>query len=770
LQQPTRSARILGRPGRPADLNDVLTRLSAMRGWIPTGGGLRDEDWAARHRLLTLLLAATVPLLTAFGVFRHALAVDWLVTVMAVLGCVVAAVSLRPRRLPSMFVALGFTIACAGFVTMCNGLTEAHFSFFIVVGALALYRDWTPFGVFLVATTFQHAIFGVLYGDHTFDHHSAMLHPWLWAFLHGVAVLIAASFQVIGWRLTENDELRAEENLDESRAQLSVAFDETPVPMAMIAPDGVILRTNSAYREWLGLADALAPGFTVADLPITALDGDAEPLFDLLLGAGEPVTVTRQFQRHNDGAIIWVEMHGTALHDRDGRLRLIFVHCLDVTSNRRHADELSHQVRHDSLTGLLSRAAFEQDLAALLAGHPGPACLLYLDVDRFKTINDGSGHGAGDGVLRTLAGRLMETVPDSSLVARLGGDEFVVALPGTLETGWDVADALVSAFAEPMDIDGSLMQVAVSIGLTIAQGAGQAEDAVLAADTAMYAAKRSGGSRVEVFNDDMRVTVRRRVLAEARLREALAGDTVETLPVWFQPVVSTADRRIVGAEALVRMRTPEGEILAPGHFIPVAEETGLVVPLGEHVLRRAVAHLIEWGDALGYVSVNVSPRQLAEPGFVPMLAELLAAHPDLDPFRLVLEITETALLSTAVDVQDRLRMIKALGMRIALDDFGTGYSSLTWLQSVPADVVKLDRSFVAGLAADPRKSSIISAVLWLARSLGMSVTAEGVEDEADWDTLRSADCPAVQGYYISKPLPAPEFASFLRASVTTAAA
>jgi hypothetical protein len=202
--------------------------MSTLRGWTPTGGGLRDEDWAGRHRLLTRLLAATVPLLTAFGAFRHTLAVDWLVTVTAVLGCVAGAVTLRPRRLPSMFVALGFTIACAGFVTMCNGLTEAHFSFFLAVAALALYHDWTPFGVFLLATTIQHAFFGVLYGDHTFDHHDATAHPWRWALLHGLAVLIAASFQVIGWRLTENEERRAQENLNESKAQLSVAFDETP--------------------------------------------------------------------------------------------------------------------------------------------------------------------------------------------------------------------------------------------------------------------------------------------------------------------------------------------------------------------------------------------------------------------------------------------------------------------------------------------------------------------------------------------------------------
>jgi diguanylate cyclase (GGDEF)-like protein/PAS domain S-box-containing protein len=547
-----------------------------------------------------------------------------------------------------------------------------------------------------------------------------------------------------------------------------VAFDETPVPMAMIEADGRILRTNAAYREWLGLPATLPDGFSVADLPLTPMDTDREPMFDVMRSDADSVTEVRQYLRHRDGEVIWVEVHSTGLRDKDGQLRLFFVHCLDVTSNQRHADELRRQVRHDSLTGLLSRGAFEEELVALLAGHPGPACVLYLDVDRFKSINDGSGHGAGDDVLRTLAARLASTVPHGSLVARLGGDEFVVALPGTLETGRQAGRAILAAFAEPMAIGGSRVQLAVSVGLTVAQGAGQAEDAVLSADTAMYAAKRGGGNRVEEFSDQMRVSVRRRIVSEARLREALDGNTVETLPVWFQPVVSTADRRIIGAEALVRMRTPDGEILSPFHFISAAEETGLVVPLGEHVLRQAVAHLLEWGDDLGYVSVNVSPRQLAEPGFVPMLADLLHANPQLDPARLILEITETALLSSSVDVQDRLQTIKSLGVRLALDDFGTGYSSLTWLQSVPADVVKLDRSFVAGLAADPKKSSIISAVLWLARSLGMSVTAEGVEEEADWNELRSADCPAVQGYYISKPMPADEFADFLRQSSISA--
>ncbi|MGX6600544.1 putative bifunctional diguanylate cyclase/phosphodiesterase [Micromonosporaceae bacterium Da 78-11] len=727
-----------------------------MRGWLPTGGGLRDEDWAGRHRLLTLLLAACVAGLTGFGVFQGGLTSSWLITVLLILPCVLAAVLLPPRRLPSVFVALGFAVASAGFVAMNHGLTEAHFSFFIAVAALALYRDWAPFGVFLVVTTVHHAVFGVLVNDRTFDHHEAMTHPWLWAFLHGVAVLITAAFQVIAWRLSEVEERRAQENLDESQAQLNFAFDETPVPMAMLSPEGLVLRTNAAYRGWLGLPDELPPGFALTDLAVTPVTGG---LLDVPTTSPEPMTLTQQYLRA-DGSTMWVEVHSTGLHDRDGRLRSIFVQCLDVTLTRNHEAELERQVRHDFLTGLLSRAAFEDDLEVLLASSPERVSVIYLDIDRFKSINDGSGHGTGDDVLKALAGRLSATVPDGSLVARLGGDEFVVALRAPVEEGMRVGHAILTAFGRPLATDGGL-HVALSVGVACAQGAGQGEAVLISADTAMYAAKRSGGARIELFSEQMRVGVQERIVAEARLRHALDGDLVETLPVWFQPIVSTVTGRIIGAEALVRMRTPDGAILAPGHFVAVAEETGLVMPLGEHVLRMAVRHLLRWSDDLGYVSVNVSPRQLAEADFVPMLAGLLASTPGLDPSRLVLEITETAMLASSVDVQERLQMIKTLGVRIALDDFGTGYSSLTWLQSVPADVVKLDRSFVAGLAFDPRKASIIAAMLGLARSLGMSVIAEGVEDVEDWHALRAAECPAVQGYFFSKPLPPEEFETFL---------
>ena len=735
----------------------MFTSISALSALLPAGGGLRDEEWAGRHRLLTALLAATVGALTLFGAAAHGLDGAWLLTVFLVLPCVVAARLLPGRRLPSIFVAAGFTAACGGFVTMAGGLTEAHFTYFIAVAALALYRDWAPFGMFLLGTILHHGVTGLLYSDSTYDHHNAQAHPIKWAALHGVAVLFAAGFQLIAWRMSELEEQRAQEDLDDTQAQLSAAFDETPVPMAMWAPDGRLIRANGAYRTWLDLPDELPAGFGIADLPLIPVESGLTELFELLAEAREPITMTRQYRRVDDGSLIWVEVHATSLRDRDGRLRMMFVNCLDVTRNHQEKEELNRQVRQDSLTGLLSRSAFEQDLVALLDSRPGPACVIYLDVDRFKSINDGSGHAAGDDVLRALASRLAASVPADSLLARFGGDEFVVAFDGDLDAGIRAGHAILTACGDPLMVPGGLVQVPVSIGLTTADGAGQADSAVLAADTAMYAAKRAGGNRLEQFDDEMRVAVQERIAAEARLRRALAGNREESLPVWFQPIVSGVTGELVGAETLVRMRSPEGKILGPHMFITAAEETGLIVPLGEHVLELAVRHLGEWRDELEYISVNVSPRQLAETDFVPTLAGLLARNRWLDPSRLVLEITETALLGYSLDVKQRLDMIKALGVRIALDDFGTGYSSLTWLQSVPADIVKLDRSFVAGLSADPRKSSIIEAVLWLARSLGMSVVAEGVEDVEDWEALRALGCPSVQGYYFSRPVPPAEF-------------
>jgi diguanylate cyclase (GGDEF)-like protein/PAS domain S-box-containing protein len=737
-------------PERPLDA--TARGLRALWRVMPTGGGLSDEDWVGRHRLLTWVMIGSETALTATGLLVGRLDVEWLISVLVVALCAAAALLLPPRRRPSSAVALGFTTVCAGLVIMFSGLTEAHFSFFVAVGLLALYRDWAPFGIFLVATVAHHAFMGMMMSDRTYDHMNAIEHPWRWAVVHGVAVLLMAATQVIAWRLTEAEEARANDDLSRAEAQFTAAFEEAPVPMSMLSPDGVVLRLNPAFRSWLSLDQPLPVGATVADLPITP---DVEPR---ILGRmrDEHLNVLNEHYvfRHEDGRVIHVDLHASALRDDEGELKVVVCHFLDTTGKHAQEEALQRRARADSLTGLLSRGAFETDLVALIDARPEQVSVIYIDVDRFKVINDSYGHAAGDEVLRVLGSRLTALAPLDALVARLGGDEFAIALAGPVERAHRLGEAIVNSCAAPLPVVGGHLAVTVSIGVSASVEGEDAEATLQSADLAMYAAKQTGRDRVKLFDDSMREATESRIAAEHLLREALDADWTQSLPVWFQPIVAldSPGRPIVGAEALIRLRTPDGGLVAPGAFIPIAEETGLVVPLGEHVLTTALLYLCAWESQLSYVSVNVSPRQLSEGGFVEMLSRALEDSGLEDPSRLVLEITETSMLATGVDLESTLESIKALGVRLALDDFGTGYSSLTWLQSVPADIVKLDRSFVAGLATDSAKASIISAVLWLARSLGMSVVAEGVEEVSDADRLAEAGCPNAQGYLFGKPM------------------
>jgi diguanylate cyclase (GGDEF)-like protein/PAS domain S-box-containing protein len=723
---------------------------------MPTGGGLRDEDWIYRHTLLTWTMVVSGVLLTAIGAVRGELDLEWLISITLISLFTFAALFLPPRRLPSVAVSLGLTAVCAECVMMFDGLTEAHFTFFIAVGALALYRDWVPFGAFLAATVAHHAVLGTLMAHRAFDHQSAYEHPWFWALVHGLAVLLAAVTQVIGWRLTEGDEQRASEDLTQAEAQFTAAFEEAPIAMSMMSADGHILRANPAFQTWMGLPAHLPANFSTDDLPVKRSTPDKPiPMFSEMREQGVDVVRGEHTFVHNDGRVIVVDMHASALRDATGRLRLIVSHFLDITEKRANEAALLRQAREDSLTGLLGRGAFESELATLVHLNYGQVAVIYVDVDRFKAVNDSYGHAVGDEVLRELGRRLHALAPADALVARLGGDEFAIALPGPASRAEDLGTAIVASCDREFMIPGGHLNVTASVGVSAASAGEDAEATMQSADMAMYAAKQGGRDRIKLFDDTMRLNKERRVAAEHSLREALDGDRVWSLPVWFQPIISLKTRQLIGAEALVRLRVPEGELVPPGVFIPIAEETGMVVPLGQHVLHTALGYLRTWGERLPYVSVNVSPRQLSEAGFVPMLTAELAASGLEDPSRLVLEITETSLLLSSVELKRRLDAIKALGVRLALDDFGTGYSSLTWLQSVPADIVKLDRSFVAGLANDADKAAIISAVLWLAKSLGMSVIAEGVEEVEDAEMLARANCPAAQGYLFSRPLDPP---------------
>nr|WP_269810281.1 bifunctional diguanylate cyclase/phosphodiesterase [Kineosporia rhizophila] len=595
----------------------------------------------------------------------------------------------------------------------------------------------------------------------TFQHDSGIGHPWFWAAIHGVAVLLAAATQVTAWRLTEAEERRALEDLSQAEAQFTAAFEEAPIAMTMLAADGTVLRVNPAFKSWTGMAGPLPPRAQLSDLPIQ-IEGARDTRLHRRILQGEADVLREERTFHNvDGRVHQVEMHASALRDSAGRLQVIVSHYLDVTEKHQHQEALRKQAREDALTGLLGRRAFEADLNMLVSEYAGEVSVIYIDVDRFKSVNDSYGHSAGDEVLRTIGARLRAVVPDTAVLARLGGDEFAVALVGPTTAVENLAISVAGCFEAPFPLPtGRKLTVTASVGLSLA-GATGPEATLENADLAMYAAKQGGRARVQLFDDSMREATQQRVWAERTLRAALEGDLKSSLPVWFQPIYSLQTRTVVGAEALVRLRTPEGELIPPGLFIPLAEETGLVVPLGEHVLRTALEQLDAWGEAMPYVSVNVSPKQLAEPGFVPMLTDELTRSGLQDPSRLVLEITETSMLERGIDLSERLAAIKALGVRLALDDFGTGYSSLTWLQSVPADIVKLDRSFVVGLSHDQDKTAIITAVLWLARAMSMTVIAEGVEELEDAEALDKAGCPAAQGWYFSRPVEPPAMTALL---------
>ncbi|HVQ96911.1 MAG TPA: EAL domain-containing protein [Mycobacteriales bacterium] len=423
---------------------------------------------------------------------------------------------------------------------------------------------------------------------------------------------------------------------------------------------------------------------------------------------------------------------------------------------------LSVQASQDGLTGLPNRAlALDRLQQALLRSQRSGVrmAVLFVDLDRFKLINDSRGHEAGDEVLTAVAGRLTAMARPGDTVARLAGDEFVVISEG-LGTGADavrLAERIVAGLSAPIPIRcGGDREVSVgaSVGIALTDGGTTLlpEDLLRDADVAMYRAKERGRGRVEVFDDALRVAVQRRMEIQQDLRQAVAGGQLRVL---YQPIVDTRAGLVVGVEALVRWQHPSAGLLGPGEFLDVAEETGLIVPLGAAVLAEACRQAAAWragepGCERLHVAVNVSSAQFSHPSFVPTVAAVLADS-GLPPDALWLEITETSIMTDAAVVGSTLAAIRALGAHLAIDDFGTGYSSLAYLRRFPVEMLKIDRSFVAGLGQDREDEAIVAMVISLARTLDLVIVAEGVETADQLELLRRLGCETVQGYYFGRP-------------------
>ncbi|MBW2275483.1 MAG: EAL domain-containing protein [Deltaproteobacteria bacterium] len=426
-----------------------------------------------------------------------------------------------------------------------------------------------------------------------------------------------------------------------------------------------------------------------------------------------------------------------------------------------------HLGNHDQLTGLANRYLFNDRLqqAVAAAGRNGrKMAVLFIDLDNFKLVNDTLGHGVGDGLLRSVAGHLSSSLRESDTAARVGGDEFALLLTN-LHDELDaerIARKILSALDHPIELRDRSISCTVSIGIATLPGDGSdPKELVRKADTAMYHAKKRGRNRCEFYTDDMNEAVLRRVQLEGGLRTAIQDGS---LRLHYQPLFDLRRERIVGAEALIRWQHPELGFLAPADFLPLAEETGQIVTVGEWVLQTACRQNVRWqrGGNEGFrMSVNVSARQLLEADFVDQVREALMTS-GLSPELLDIEITESSLVSDAEVTVNALRALSELGVHISIDDFGTGYSALSYLKHLPIDALKIDQSFVRSLKSDPADATIIQAVVMMARGLNLTTVAEGVETHDQLLLLGSYGCNRMQGYLFGRPVEAEAFEERLR--------
>ena len=483
---------------------------------------------------------------------------------------------------------------------------------------------------------------------------------------------------------------------------------------------------------------------------------------------GDPIECSL---RHKDGSTRQFEILRTdLLHDE--AVGGIVLNGRDVSERKAFEDQLAHQAFHDPVTNLANRALFVERVRHAVArtGRDGEGlAVIFLDLDDFKTINDSLGHAAGDQLLVDVARRLDGCIRATDTAARFGGDEFAILLEDVqgVEEAADAAERIVEALTEPLRLQGKQLSVRASLGIAVAQDAtaGDADDLIRNADAAMYIAKRDGKGGYRLFEPEMHEVVLARLELRADLQRAIVNNELE---LHYQPVVRLADASVCGLEALVRWRHPERGTVPPAEFIPLAEETGLIVPIGRWVLREGCNKARMLQDAFPIepaltMSINLSVKQLQHSDIVSDVRDALTES-ELDPRHLTLEITETVVMADTDLAVARLEELKGLGVRLAMDDFGTGYSSLSYLSRFPVDILKMDRSFL-GAGAAPEISGLASAVVALGETLALDVVAEGIELHDQWTTLRELGCGHGQGFYFAKPMDIDSALEFLDTTV-----
>ena len=516
--------------------------------------------------------------------------------------------------------------------------------------------------------------------------------------------------------------------------------------------------TGYSAKEVLGESLRLMHGADTQQEGLKALQ-------DILRDKAEGQATLRNYRK--DGEVYWTRVHIAPVRDVDGEVTHFVAAKYDITQMRRYQETLEFQAWHDALTLLPNRHALRARLTEVVkSAKPGgpPFWVVFLDLDNFKLMNDSVGHSQGDVAIQQIAQRLKEALHGEDMVARRGGDEFVFILFDDTppRNGLATLHRIMSAVARPLPLGSQRFHPSCSVGVAIHPKDGaEPEQLITHADMAMYSAKSMGRNNYQFFSPALQKQAMERVTLEADLRNGLE---LEQFELHYQPQLSLTDDSVSGIEALVRWRHPERGLVRPDQFIPVAEETGLIIPLGEWILRTACEQAAAWhaqGLAPIPVAVNLSARQFQDDGLLAMVQSILR-DTLLDPKYLELELTES-LLAEDVEAANRvLQMLKEVGVKLSLDDFGTGYSSMAQLKRFPLDILKIDRSFVSDIGADQSGGTIVRTIIKLAHSLGMMALAEGVETPAQKAFLQTHGCDAMQGYLLSAPLAAKEFEQWFR--------
>jgi diguanylate cyclase (GGDEF)-like protein/PAS domain S-box-containing protein len=568
--------------------------------------------------------------------------------------------------------------------------------------------------------------------------------------------------------------LESQQKVRDRESQLNAIVQNVADGILTITPTGRIVECNAATREILGLMrDETPKGRTLHEflLPhaVPLLEHSVEELAAHAPGAEAvekrfTLPIVRADQKEIDVSIALRLIP-------DSATPLMTAVLNDITVRKRYEEQLVYMANHDTLTNLPNRSMLERSLSDALNAHKksptkrsGATAILFIDLDRFKVINDSLGHDVGDLMLKAVAIRLQRVIGRQEIVGRLGGDEFLIIIPDLKETQDAVilSQAVLDALAPAFDIKGRVLFVTPSIGIALYPSDGEDFPALMRnADTAMYSAKSSGGGTYHFFTKTMNESAMARLVIENDLREALAKDQFE---LHYQPKVDLRTNQVCGLEALIRWKQPGRGYISPMQFIPVAEETGLISRIGEWVFREVCRQISEWeAQALPPmpIAINLSPRQLIEGHITETISRILA-ETATPAARIVLEVTETAMMQEIKKAATILDELRHLGLKIAVDDFGTGYSSLAYLKRLPINSIKIDRSFVRDVTIDTDDAAITRTIIAMGHNLGLRVIAEGVETQEQMNFLRECNCDEVQGFLIATPLPPNEIVQYIR--------